>query len=193
VATALDLAAANGYPVTGWEYNAEVVEEINRLRTNTRYLPGVRLHDRLAATTDLAAMCRSAQVIFIALPMRHVQRVLDLLDELLFVAAAGLGLDQHVIGNDVASLAAFDGARQGRGILHGLVRIAPPGDGQSGSRRVEIDFGDRRHRDAGHLLALRDDVGAHLARTDEAHANGAAGLVEAAGQIGASATRRLAP
>jgi len=71
-----NLAAANGYPVTGWEYNAEVVEEINRQRTNTRYLPGVPLHERLSATTDLAAMCRSAQVIFIALPSIFIERTL---------------------------------------------------------------------------------------------------------------------
>lgn len=87
-----NLAASNGHAVLGWEYNAEVVAEINRAHTNTRYLPGVPLHVNLTATSDLAAMCRSAGVIFIALPSVFIERTLR-------PVAANLAADRVILVN----------------------------------------------------------------------------------------------
>jgi glycerol-3-phosphate dehydrogenase (NAD(P)+) len=71
-----NLVASNGHEVIGWEYNAAVVDEINRQRTNDKFLPGVVMHHNLTATTDLAAVFQNTEVVFIALPSVFVQRTL---------------------------------------------------------------------------------------------------------------------
>ena len=72
-----NLVASNGHPVIGWEYDAAVVDEINRRRTNHKFLPEVVLHQNLTATTDLAAVFQNTAVVFIALPSVFVQRTLQ--------------------------------------------------------------------------------------------------------------------
>ena len=49
---------------------------------------------------------------------------------------------------------------------------------------MEVDFGDGRDGDAGHLLALGDDVGAHFAAADKADADGPSFCFLPPGKIG---------
>ncbi len=72
-----NLVASNGHPMIGWEYNAAVVDEINRRRTNEKFLPEVAIHPNLTATTDLAAVFQDTEIVFIALPSVFVQRTLQ--------------------------------------------------------------------------------------------------------------------
>lgn len=67
-----NLVAANGFDVLGWEYNHDVVDEINRQHTNSRYLAGVDLEPNLVATTDLAAVASASELLFIALPSAFI-------------------------------------------------------------------------------------------------------------------------
>lgn len=69
--------AANGYDVLGWEYDAAVVDEVNRQHTNTRYLEGLPLGDRVKATTDIVECLNSVDIAFVTLPSRFIQRVLS--------------------------------------------------------------------------------------------------------------------
>jgi len=72
-----NLVAANGHDVLGWEYNADVVDEINRAHTNTRFLPGVELHPRLAATQQLGDIFTHSRAIFVALPSSFLRPTLE--------------------------------------------------------------------------------------------------------------------
>jgi glycerol-3-phosphate dehydrogenase (NAD(P)+) len=72
-----NLVAANGYDVLGWEYSAPVVEEINHSHTNTRFLPGVALSPRLAATGALAEVAAQADALFVALPSAFIRPTLE--------------------------------------------------------------------------------------------------------------------
>ena len=63
-----NLIAANGNDVLGWEYNQSVVEEINSQHTNSRFLAGIPLNPNLKATSELAAVFQSCQVVFVAIP-----------------------------------------------------------------------------------------------------------------------------
>lgn len=63
-----NLIAANGHDVLGWEHDHAVVRAINDHHTNETYLPGVQLDLRLVATTDLTAVVRDCDVVFVALP-----------------------------------------------------------------------------------------------------------------------------
>jgi len=72
-----NLVAGNGHQMVGWEYNAAVVDEINRQHTNGKYLPDVVMHQNLTATADLAAVFQNTEVVFIAIPSVFVQRSLQ--------------------------------------------------------------------------------------------------------------------
>jgi glycerol-3-phosphate dehydrogenase (NAD(P)+) len=63
-----NLISTNGHAVLGWEYNAQVAEEINQHHTNTRYLAGIELDSKLVATTNLDEIFQECSIIFIALP-----------------------------------------------------------------------------------------------------------------------------
>jgi len=71
------LIAANGFDVLGWEHHADVADEINRAHTNTRFLPGIDLHPRLAATKQLDEIFTQCDAIFVALPSAFLKQTLD--------------------------------------------------------------------------------------------------------------------
>ncbi len=71
-----NLIASNGHEVIGWEYNAQVVDEINQAHTNTRYLPGIILDPKLKATSNLLEVVGEPPVVFIALPSVFIQSTL---------------------------------------------------------------------------------------------------------------------
>lgn len=76
-----NLIAHNGYSVLGWEHHDAVVAEINEQRENTRFLPGVPLHERLRATGTLQPVLAESDVIFIAIPSVFVRSTLASLRE----------------------------------------------------------------------------------------------------------------
>jgi glycerol-3-phosphate dehydrogenase (NAD(P)+) len=71
-----NVIARNGHFVTGWEYNADVVEEINANHTNTLYLRGVTLHNNLVATSYIADVFTGKSIVFVALPSMFIANVL---------------------------------------------------------------------------------------------------------------------
>jgi len=74
--TLANLLAKKGCPVRLWSFEADVAESILRTRENTRYLAGIRLSDRLEATTDLNAAVRGADVVLLVSPSQHARGVL---------------------------------------------------------------------------------------------------------------------
>ncbi|XBQ17544.1 MAG: NAD(P)H-dependent glycerol-3-phosphate dehydrogenase [Oceanicaulis sp.] len=71
-------AAAAGRAVTLWAREAEVAEAVNGARENTVFLPGVRLHDRVRATTDIA-QAGEAEAVLLVTPAQHVRATLKAL------------------------------------------------------------------------------------------------------------------
>ena len=67
-AAVANLSAGNGHDVIGWEYNADVVDEINQQHTNARFLPGVAIQPKVTATGELSAVFQNTAVAFIAIP-----------------------------------------------------------------------------------------------------------------------------
>lgn len=70
------LVASNGHEVLGWEYEQELVEEINTRQINSRYLPGIQLPLTVSATSDVAAVFYFSELVFITLPSRFIASVL---------------------------------------------------------------------------------------------------------------------
>lgn len=75
------LLAQKGHSVHLWARRPQLAQELDALRENRQYLPGVRLpRERLAITSDLARAVADADVVFLAVPsfaMRQTARALQ--------------------------------------------------------------------------------------------------------------------
>ncbi len=69
------VAAANGHRVRAWSIEAEVLEEIARQRTNSRYTGALRLHPNIRPESDLAEAVGGASLVVIAVPSQAVAAV----------------------------------------------------------------------------------------------------------------------
>lgn len=67
--------AAAGNDVVLWAREPEVVSAVNAQHENTLYLPGVRLHENIRATADMAAAAK-AHIVLIVTPAQHVRGTL---------------------------------------------------------------------------------------------------------------------
>jgi glycerol-3-phosphate dehydrogenase (NAD(P)+) len=74
--TLADLLAKKGHRVTLWAYEPELVLEMRETRENTLFLPGIRLHERLAFTNDLAEAYAGCSMVLCVVPSQLVRRVL---------------------------------------------------------------------------------------------------------------------
>lgn len=70
------LIGSNGYPVTLWGIDEEVVKTINLHHENKKYLPGVKLPAKVKATTDLKPALAGCSVVVLALPTQAMRKVI---------------------------------------------------------------------------------------------------------------------
>ncbi len=77
------ILADAGRDVTVWARRAEVAEEIRVRHTNSSYLPGVRLPDRVTATADPAVALAGAHAVVLAVPSQSLRENLTAWRELL--------------------------------------------------------------------------------------------------------------
>ncbi len=64
-------------PVTLWARRPDTVAEINDARTNSTYLPGIRLPPKLVASADLADSVAASDVLVMAIPSQNFRTVLE--------------------------------------------------------------------------------------------------------------------
>jgi|HigsolmetaAR203D_1030402.scaffolds.fasta_scaffold05104_5 glycerol-3-phosphate dehydrogenase (NAD(P)+) len=104
--------ADNGHRVLLWTRNAEQAEEINRSGNNTRYLPGIRLPERIRATTSMAEALSEAEAVILAAPSSAMREIAAMAakhirnDALLLHATKGFEADSlkrmtEVIGEEM--------------------------------------------------------------------------------------------
>lgn len=74
-ALAQTLGAA-GRDVTLWAFEEDCVEAINETRENTLYLKGVKLNQRIRATTQISQLAELDAVLSVA-PAQHTRKILD--------------------------------------------------------------------------------------------------------------------
>lgn len=72
------LLADNGYDVILWCYEPEVVKEIESKHTNNRFLPDVKLSEKIRPTLDLQVAFESSEYIFEAIPVKYIRSILNL-------------------------------------------------------------------------------------------------------------------
>jgi glycerol-3-phosphate dehydrogenase (NAD(P)+) len=69
------LLAGKGFPVTAWDKDTAVLDEMAHAHRNERYLPGVPLSPQLVATPDLARALEGAELVVVAVPSFAVRQV----------------------------------------------------------------------------------------------------------------------
>ena len=91
------LLAAKGNPVDLWCYEPEIALEINEERTNTLYLPGIKLPKNITASIDLQKVCHDKHVLILAIPSQHlrgiVQQIKPFMEEEALILIASKGLE----------------------------------------------------------------------------------------------------
>ena len=71
------LLAENGIRTRMWSAFEEHAAEMQRTRTNERFLPGFRLPDDLVVSTDAAEVTEGADLVVVAVPSRYLRGVLQ--------------------------------------------------------------------------------------------------------------------
>lgn len=69
--------AAHRVPTLLWARREGLADEVNRLHTNERYLPGMRLHPDLRATADLVEAVQQADVVVMGVPSQGFRSALE--------------------------------------------------------------------------------------------------------------------
>ncbi|WP_011582517.1 MULTISPECIES: NAD(P)H-dependent glycerol-3-phosphate dehydrogenase [Chelativorans] len=76
-----------GHGARLWARDQNLVREINNARSNSRYLPGVKIDPAVLATDDMAAALEGADCVLAAIPAQSLRSVL---------AVAGTALKAHI-------------------------------------------------------------------------------------------------
>ena len=71
--------ARKGLLVNLWARRQEQVDEINTLRENVKYLPGVVLPDNIKATTNLEEALANTEDIVLAVPSHSTRNIIQMI------------------------------------------------------------------------------------------------------------------
>jgi len=71
-----NLMASKGLPVTLWGFEPHHVEELRKTRVNTPFLPGIRLHDNVIPTADMAETA-DADLLLVVPPSKGMRGVAE--------------------------------------------------------------------------------------------------------------------
>jgi glycerol-3-phosphate dehydrogenase (NAD(P)+) len=72
-----NIAATNGHRVFLWMRDSERASEIQNIRENKRYMPGLHLHENLTATTDLESAINQSDIVFVSIPSKSFRSVVE--------------------------------------------------------------------------------------------------------------------
>ncbi|HEX3821868.1 MAG TPA: NAD(P)H-dependent glycerol-3-phosphate dehydrogenase [Candidatus Sulfotelmatobacter sp.] len=95
---AIVLGSKGTHRVRLWAHEADVCESINSRRTNERFLPGREIPGPVSASSDLAAVLDSAQIIVSVMPSQHCrslfERMRPLIQPYMLVVSATKGIEE---------------------------------------------------------------------------------------------------
>ncbi len=104
-----DLLARNGHEVRIWAYEWDVVEAINRLHENRRFLKGNKLDPRVTACADVAESLEGAELITVVTPSQVMRSIIraakESFDSSVPVVVAAKGIEENSLAlmTDVVS------------------------------------------------------------------------------------------
>ena len=104
-----NVLSANGHDVALWAREPDVVETVNATRENQRFLPGIRLNERVRATGAMAEALGGAEIVAYVAPSHALRAVAEdgarCVDEgaALVVASKGIERESLAIMSDVVA------------------------------------------------------------------------------------------
>ena len=72
-----NIVAHNGFPVSLWLRDQYLAEEMRQTRVNSRYVPGLYLHDDLEIVTDFKRCVSHADTLIFSVPSKAFRGVLE--------------------------------------------------------------------------------------------------------------------
>ena len=72
-----NIVAHNGFPVRLWLRDETLAQEMRETRVNSRYLPGLVLHENLEIVTDLSVCISDADTVIFSVPSKAFRDLLD--------------------------------------------------------------------------------------------------------------------
>lgn len=75
--TCANLIALNNYNVTLWCQNSDVVRDILASKINNKFLPHIKLDNKITPTTDLEFALKDADWIFEAIPVKYLRATIN--------------------------------------------------------------------------------------------------------------------
>ena len=72
-----NIVAHNGFPVRLWLRDQALAEEIRQTRVNSRYVPGLDLHEDLEIVTDLSLCISDADTVIFSVPSKAFRGLLE--------------------------------------------------------------------------------------------------------------------
>ncbi len=136
-ATALAvLLAQKNYSIMMWARRQGLAEEINQLRENSSYLPGVTLPERVTASSDLEETLTGATDVIFGVPSHAFREVVRLAlpylsPEVIFINAAK-GIEE----GSLSRLSLVFGEEAGRGSLNRYVALSGPSHAEEVGRGI---------------------------------------------------------
>lgn len=93
------LLANNGYDVSLWCYEKEVVDQINNEHENKKFFPSFRLDEKIKATLDLKEALSGSKFVFQAIPVKFLRDILtkakDYFTENQIIISLSKGIEQE--------------------------------------------------------------------------------------------------
>ena len=116
--------ACGGHEVVLWARDAVVVETVNAVHENPRYLPGRALHEKLRAANDMAVFA-DHDLVLLAVPCQHIR---EFLGHVRAYLAPGLILVNAAKGIELSSLLRMSGLAREllHPIAHSYVMLSGP-------------------------------------------------------------------
>ncbi|WP_067622765.1 NAD(P)H-dependent glycerol-3-phosphate dehydrogenase [Alicyclobacillus acidiphilus] len=171
-----NVLAENGHDVCLWARSEAVADEINTDHTNERYLPNVRLHEGLQATSDAMSAMSESDMVVLAVPSASLPEVAPLLSAIPrhailthavkgFVRPANRRISEYILEQDVAlaaRLAVLSGPSHAEEVVaHLPTTVVAASTSRSTAEHVQDAF----MNDAFRVYTQSDLVGVELGGT----------------------------
>jgi glycerol-3-phosphate dehydrogenase (NAD(P)+) len=93
-----NLLGGSGHAVTIWDVNGELLDEMRASRENRRYLPGIKLLDRVSVAASAYEAVANADILLFVVPAQHFRSALTsalpLVDPQTIIVNAAKGIEQ---------------------------------------------------------------------------------------------------
>lgn len=121
-----NLLAGNGHEVVLWAYEPELVVEMSEQRTNTPFLPGIRLHAALGVTGDLSCAVAGRELVLLVAPTQVLRGLIATIAPHCSASTVLVNASKGIELNTLATVSGIIGQTMGASALNRYVALSGP-------------------------------------------------------------------